>query len=69
MELVFCVYPHLQTSLLCRLTGAERPQHFHRQPPGGDEGSGQKSGGAGTSGSRAGEEPERLQAWFIALFC
>lgn len=56
-------------SLLFCLTGAERPQHFHRQPPGGDEGTGQTSGGAGMSGSRAGEESERLQERFTTLFC
>lgn len=52
--------------LLFTLAGADRPLHFHRELPGGDERPGPAPGGDGAAGGGAGEEPEGLQGRSVA---
>lgn len=50
---------------ICCLTGADRSVHFPRRAAGADERSGSTSGDTGGKRSGTGEEPERLQKWFV----
>lgn len=50
---------------ICCLTGADRSVRFPRRAAGADERSGSTSGDTGGKRSGTGEEPERLQKWFV----
>lgn len=50
---------------VCVMTGADRSVRFPRRAAGADERSGSTSGDTGGKRSGTGEEPERLQKWFV----